>query len=123
MSSLAQFQEQLNDPRICQELTLDAEQGEVSLDGKRLPVTSQELRILTYLADRPGKPASRSELREALWGSPRAGEGRTIDAYVASLRAKIRIPALITTVRSVGYAFNKSGSCRGAKPFVVTLVR
>lgn len=121
MTTLGQFQDQLDRLQVCQELTVDTVRNEVWLDGRAVSVTGQEFRTLSYLASRPGEPVSRTQLQHALWGATSVSGGRTIDSYVASLRAKIAVPGLITTVRSVGYVFNRVGSSQGSKPFVVVL--
>ncbi len=122
VASLDQFELTLQNLRICQELVIDCVNQEVTLEGKLIPLTTQENRIVIFMAQRPGQPIRREDLQRELWGPSRHGEGRTIDAYIASIRAKIQLPALIITVRSVGYSFNVAGSGTGKQPFEVVII-
>ena len=45
----------------------------------------------------------RAELLEQVWGSPDASTARTLEAHVASLRAKLGAREVVVTVRGVGY--------------------
>ncbi|MEV6300374.1 winged helix-turn-helix domain-containing protein [Actinoplanes sp. NPDC051861] len=73
------------------------------LDGAALPLTRLEFDLLLYLAERPRRVFTRSQLLTAVWGYERAGE-RTVDVHVRRLRLKLgnTLP-LITTVYGVGY--------------------
>ncbi|MEU4557773.1 winged helix-turn-helix domain-containing protein [Actinoplanes sp. NPDC023936] len=73
------------------------------LDGAALPLTRLEFDLLLYLAERPRRVFSRTQLLAAVWGYERAGE-RTVDVHVRRLRLKLgaNVPA-ITTVYGVGY--------------------
>ncbi len=83
---------------------LDVDSGDLSREGERLALTSQEQRMLRYLAGRVGKNVSRDDLAEIL------GDGatpRAVDVQVARLRKKFepdpRNPNWLQTVRGVGY--------------------
>ncbi len=83
---------------------LDVDSGGLSRDGERLVLTSQEQRLLRYLAGRLGEEISRDDLAEIL------GDGatsRAVDVQVARLRKKFepdpRNPNWLQTVRGVGY--------------------
>ena len=73
------------------------------LEGAALPLTRLEFDLLLYLAERPRRVFTRSQLLAAVWGYERAGE-RTVDVHVRRLRLKLgsTLP-LITTVYGVGY--------------------
>ena len=58
-------------------------------DGRRLALTGRELALLTELARRSGRVASREELFTAVWGRPFRPEDRSVDVYVRKLRAKL----------------------------------
>ena len=83
---------------------LDVDSGDLSRGGDRLILTSQEQRMLRYLAGRVGEDVSRDDLAEML------GEGataRAVDVQIARLRKKFepdpRNPNWLQTVRGVGY--------------------
>ncbi len=83
---------------------LDVDSGDLSRDGARLTLTSQEQRMLRYLAGRVGEDVSRDDLAEML------GEGataRAVDVQIARLRKKFepdpRNPNWLQTVRGIGY--------------------
>lgn len=115
------FLQTLNDLPAVHELVVDLPAHQVRLDGKPLRLTTQEFRLLHRLALTPGRPVGRRQLREALWGHATRSEGRTVDAYAASLRAAIPIPSLISTVRGVGYCLNQRGPGDGSAPFQVVI--
>jgi DNA-binding response OmpR family regulator len=46
---------------------------------------------------------ARDELLAVVWDTAWVGSSRTLDVHVATLRAKLGRPAVIETVRGVGY--------------------
>jgi DNA-binding response OmpR family regulator len=46
---------------------------------------------------------SRDHILSEVWHTRERGGGRTLEVHVASIRAKAGAPALIETVRGVGY--------------------
>ena len=52
----------------------------------------------------PGRVFTREELLFSIWGAEFAGETRTIDVHIGTLRTKLQdAGAYIKTVRGVGY--------------------
>jgi DNA-binding response OmpR family regulator len=91
-------------------LTLDPNAVEVSLDGRPIPITPAEFRILYALMRRPGRVFTRDELIDAQHGSEDPGIiDRTIDVHLGRLRRKLgddaTDPRFIGTVRTMGYKF------------------
>jgi len=76
---------------------------QVSVDGMAVPLTRKEFDLLALLAQRPGVVFRREQIISEVWRTSWEGTGRTLEVHVASLRAKLRMPALIETVRGVGY--------------------
>ncbi len=74
----------------------------------------REIDILQYLQHHAGRPVSREELLEQVWGYKQADaiETRTVDIHMAKLRRKIETdpkhPELLVTVRGAGYRLNTS---------------
>ncbi|MFV0127420.1 response regulator transcription factor [Streptomyces sp. HMX112] len=75
----------------------------VSVDGTAVQLTRKEFDLLALLAQRPGVVFRREQIISEVWRTSWEGTGRTLEVHVASLRAKLRMPALIETVRGVGY--------------------
>jgi two-component system response regulator MtrA len=79
--------------------------------GEDLELTATEFRLLHELARHPGRVFTRDHLLEHVWGYEYLGDSRLVDVAVQRLRAKVeddpRNPALITTVRGVGYRFER----------------
>jgi DNA-binding response OmpR family regulator len=77
------------------------------VNGKEVPTTSLEFRLLEYLARSPGLVFSRDRLLEAVWGNTKYVSRRSVDVYVSKLREKIEVnvnnPEYLLTVRGAGY--------------------
>ena len=90
-------------------LRIDPARREVTAGGEEVHLTSREFDLLLYLAQHPGRPFTRAQLLEQIWGITYEGYGRTIDSHVQRLRAKIEAdagaPELVRTVWGVGYKF------------------
>jgi DNA-binding response OmpR family regulator len=87
-------------------LTLDPAAHTARRDGRLLPLTRTEFRLLERLLRRPGRVVTRRALVESVWGFERDIEANTLDAFVRLLRQKVDGPderPLIRTVRGVGY--------------------
>ena len=84
-------------------IRIDLAQHEVKVDGRAVRLTRSEFRILTLLAEQPGRVYSRREILQHLWATPHVPDERTADAHVANLRRKLGEEGLIVTVRGAGY--------------------
>ncbi|MFJ9037652.1 response regulator transcription factor [Streptomyces sp. NPDC102406] len=76
---------------------------QVTVDGAVVQLTRKEFDLLALLAQRPGVVFRREQIISEVWRTSWEGTGRTLEVHVASLRSKLRMPALIETVRGVGY--------------------
>lgn len=76
---------------------------QVSVDGVCVALTRKEFDLLALLAQRPGVVFRREQIISEVWRTSWEGTGRTLEVHVASLRSKLKMPALIETVRGVGY--------------------
>ena len=85
-------------------IALDVDAHRCFVDGKELPLTLQEFRLLAYLIQGRGRVRTREELLADVWNASPELETRTVDTHVKRLRDKLG-PAgdLIETVRGVGY--------------------
>lgn len=90
-------------------IEIDRDAKEVSVDGKRIELTSMEFELLTVLAKRAGKKVSRDEILNELRGIDAAIMTRSVDIMISRLRQKIgdsvKPPRFIQTVWGTGYAF------------------
>jgi two-component system response regulator MtrA len=91
------------------DLEIDPAAFTVRRHGEEVPLTATEFRLLLELARRPKQVFTRQLLLELVWNYDYLGDSRLVDAAVQRLRAKIeddpKRPALIRTVRGVGYRF------------------
>jgi two-component system OmpR family response regulator len=83
-------------------LQLDTRSGEVKLSGTVIPLTSHELKVLSYLMHRNGAVVSRSELIEHIYDQDFDRDSNTIEVFVRRLRQKIGAHR-IRTYRGRGY--------------------
>jgi two-component system OmpR family response regulator len=86
----------------CGTVALDTRSGRVTRDGRPVPLTSQEFRLLAYLMHRPGSVVSRTELIEHLYAQDFDLDSNLIEVFVARLRKNVP-PETIETVRGLGY--------------------
>jgi two-component system OmpR family response regulator len=90
-------------------LAIDPVRREVTLDQELVPLTALEFDLLHFLASHPGRVWRRSELIQKVWDYDYVGDQRVVDVHVGQIRKKIEKdtaqPALIQTVRGVGYKF------------------
>jgi DNA-binding response OmpR family regulator len=89
---------------------IDLGERRVTVDGKVATLTAREFDLLAFFVAHPGRVYSREQLTRAVWGSLYIGTERTVDNFVARLRAHIGDdadrPRFLETVRGVGYRFN-----------------
>jgi len=86
-------------------LRIDLEKQKVSVGDSPIPLTSMEYRLLTLLADKPGKPFTRDEILNALKGVEADLFTRSVDIQISRLRQKLRPLDPIKTVWGSGYSF------------------
>jgi DNA-binding response OmpR family regulator len=90
------------------EVDLDARKAKAQ--GRELELTSREFDLLAFFVAHPERVYSREQLMEAVWGSRYFGTARTVDNFIARLRAHVgddaEQPRHFETVRGVGYRFN-----------------
>ncbi|MEV6424390.1 response regulator transcription factor [Streptomyces sp. NPDC051662] len=94
-------------------LSLELPTRRVSVDGTAVQLTRKEFDLLALLAQRPGVVFGREQIISEVWRTSWEGTGRTLEVHVASLRGKLGMPALIETVRGVGYRLVVPGAHQG----------
>jgi DNA-binding response OmpR family regulator len=89
------------------DVEIEPDAGVVRRGGEEIHCTRTEFRLLSELAEHPGKVLSREHLLERVWGYDYFGDGRLVDVHVRRLRTKIEpdpaTPRFILTVRGMGY--------------------
>ncbi|MFF4343741.1 response regulator transcription factor [Kitasatospora sp. NPDC001540] len=84
------------------DLTIDLRGLDVFLDGRTVPLTPTELRLLLVFAENPGTVLDRRRLLREVWDYGWEGDTRVVDLCVVRLRKKIGADR-IETVRGFGY--------------------
>lgn len=84
------------------DLEVDTEGMEVRRDGKLVPLTPTEMRLLLEFSHAPGTVLSRDRLLDRVWDYGWGGDTRVVDVHVQRLRAKVG-QQRIETVRGFGY--------------------
>lgn len=88
------------------DLILDKTAREVWRANESIPLTPRELAVIEYLMENVGRALSRHMIEAQVFGSPNEAGTNLVDVYIRKLRQKIDqgfSPALIHTVRGVGY--------------------
>lgn len=87
------------------DLTIDIDTQQVTVDEQILDLTTKEYELLCVLAQSPGTTFSRDELLSSLKGTDIELFSRSIDILVSRLRQKLKPANPIKTVHGAGYAF------------------
>ena len=81
----------------------------VWLDGAELALSRKEFDLLLELVSHAGEVVTREDLISRVWDENWFGSTKTLDVHVGWLRGKLgddaSAPALIHTVRGVGFRF------------------
>ena len=88
--------------------SLDKGTCTVSFDGTTIPLTAQELRVLSWLVRHPGRIFSRDRIIEACWDEDIHVTDRVVDAMVARIRKKLKKSfgrPFIFTKHGMGYGW------------------
>ena len=89
------------------DVEIEADAGVVRRGGEEVHCTRTEFRLLSELAEHPGKVLSREQLLDRVWGYDYFGDGRLVDVHIRRLRTKVEadpaLPQHILTVRGMGY--------------------
>jgi two-component system phosphate regulon response regulator PhoB len=89
-------------------LIIDTAKRAVHCREEAIVLTATEFKLLQFLATRPGRVFSRTELIDGVLGRDVAVEDRTIDVHITGLRKKLGgCSEWIETVRGFGYRFRE----------------
>ena len=85
-------------------IVLDENRHAVTIDGKAVLLTLKEYELLKLFMESPGRVFTRDNILASVWGVDFAGETRTVDVHIGTLRTKLeKAGDYIRTVRGVGY--------------------
>jgi len=92
------------DSYTCGMLEVDAGRHTVTVEGQDVALTQKEFEVLCLLLKNRGQVLSRDRLIGEVWGYSFAGESRTVDVHIRTLRQKLgEAGGYIETVRGYGY--------------------
>ena len=104
---------------ILGDTTIDFTSMEASRQGEPVSFTSQEFKLLKFLATSPGTVFSREELLNQVWGYENYPTTRTVDNHILRLRQKLEAdpahPRFFLTIHGTGYKFLAAASPSPAK--------
>lgn len=90
------------------DLTVDFTARRVTLKGQPLDLSPKEYDLLFFMVRNRGIALTREKLISEVWGYDFFGDDRTLDTHIKLLRRQLGDSAgLITTLRGVGYRFEK----------------
>ncbi len=91
------------------DLIVDLSSRTLSRAGQLVKLTHLEFELLSFFCRNSRRVFSREELVREVWGLRQGGQARTVDNFVAQLRAKLEQdpdqPRHLLTVRGSGYRF------------------
>jgi two-component system, OmpR family, phosphate regulon response regulator PhoB len=94
------------------DVAMDLTVHRVSRNGKPVHLGPTEFRLLRHFLHNPGRVFSRGQLLDRVWGNESEIEMRTVDVHIRRLRQALNAGGgsdLLRTVRSVGYALDRTG--------------
>ncbi|MGW5361703.1 response regulator transcription factor [Actinopolymorpha pittospori] len=90
---------------------IDAESRRAWLDGDELHLTAKEFDLLRVLVREVGRVVTRDQLMREVWETTWWSSTKTLDMHISWLRRKLgddaSDPRFITTVRGVGFRFER----------------
>ena len=95
----------------CGDLSIDVASRRVARAGRELQLLPREFKLLEYFMRHKEQVVTRTMLLEQVWDYSNEPHAGIIDTHVSRLRKKIDEgfdPALLHTVRGVGYRLSKT---------------
>ncbi|MCU1395840.1 MAG: response regulator transcription factor [Ilumatobacteraceae bacterium] len=96
---------------VYHDLVLDEDTRDVWRGERLIELTVTEYKLLRYLLAHARQVLTRDQILEAVWDYTFAGNASVLETYISYLRHKVDVeePALIHTVRGVGYSLRLPG--------------
>lgn len=90
-------------------ISMNLREHTVSVDGARVQLTLKEFELLQLFLENIGRVFTREQLLSKIWDADFAGETRTVDVHIGTLRTKLgSCGNYIETVRGVGYRLERN---------------
>ena len=100
-----------SETRVVQGVRIDTDARRAWLGDDEIELTSKEFDLLALLVAEAGKVVTREQIMRQVWDSKWWGSTKTLDMHVSWLRRKLgddaHSPQYITTVRGVGFRFER----------------
>ena len=92
------------------DVVLDQDTHEVWRAGNAIRLTATEFNLLRFFLLNPRRVLSKSQILDHVWHYDFGGDANVVETYVSYLRKKLdqHGPALIHTIRLVGYSLRES---------------
>ncbi|TFC87740.1 response regulator transcription factor [Cryobacterium sinapicolor] len=89
---------------------MDTERHTVTVSGEIVNLPLKEFELLEFLLRNAGRVLTRGQLIDRVWGSDYFGDTKTLDVHIKRIRSRIEAtpsdPAMLVTVRGLGYRFD-----------------
>lgn len=92
------------------DLIMDVPHRKLTRHGEKIELSPREFEVLQIFMREPGRVFTRDEICERIWQREHQYDTRTVEIFIMRLRKKLEVdgrPALIQTVRGVGYQLIK----------------
>jgi two-component system response regulator RegX3 len=93
------------------DVAVDVDRHRVFVRGTEVHLRRKEFDLLVLLMENAGRVLTRDTLIDRVWGTDYVGDTKTLDVHIKRLRGHLEpdpaAPVLITTVRGVGYRFER----------------
>jgi DNA-binding response OmpR family regulator len=100
-----------SETKVVQGVRVDTDARRAWLGTQEIELTSKEFDLLALMVAEAGKVVTREQIMRQVWDSKWWGSTKTLDMHVSWLRRKLgddaHSPQFITTVRGVGFRFEK----------------
>ena len=100
-----------SETRVVQGVRVDTDARRAWLGNTEIELTSKEFDLLALMVAEAGKVVTREQIMRQVWDSKWWGSTKTLDMHVSWLRRKLgddaHNPQYITTVRGVGFRFER----------------
>lgn len=95
----------------CGPITLDTSNMTLVKDGKTIPLTLMEFRILQLLMKNPGRIMTKKQIYQAMYGNEDFYDDNSLTVHISKIRSKLEEstlePRYIKNVRGLGYKIEK----------------
>ncbi len=100
-----------SEAKVVQGVRVDTDARRAWLGNDEIELTSKEFDLLALMVAEAGKVVTREQIMRQVWDSKWWGSTKTLDMHVSWLRRKLgddaHNPQFITTVRGVGFRFER----------------